>query len=1114
MKNHALLSRQTALIALTVALVTAAGVNAAATQTLDPKQAYAKKATWAETMIATRANCAAWIKEAKPKEAQLTATPVPRLWALIAKDWPAQCGWFARELPRNRHLDWFLQSHSIGFEQWVLGLVTKRLGEYAGILDGEVAELQRAKAGPDDPRWLNLCDSANRFDEVVTVTRRIWLGELRQALEGQAAELMRAKAAFGDARWTALKQRAGQCADAGPAIHVGDIAGLRSTIETLAAAMPERFSGDALKKRLAEAEPKWNAIIAGMLKQDAKALEQLPALYTEVRAFRRSLLLAVRGMDGFLGTWSRVRLEQEWEQQFAALQRDLGNRAHFDAVAPETFRQESLVLPGNRDPADIVLRRTAALLADLKLPQFESSLAALRSANAAIAPSNAEARYVLFADTCRLRRQVAFSNPLLTFDKLLFIKHHPAIYNHMCDQYYGIAARPGGAVCVLERPFSPDAAARDLLASQAVERGRLKGQKLGGGPNRDYKLSFDGLGNLSGDETEGGSFLSPDVSFDGKQIAFAYVECRGERWHREHTDPSRGHWDEGRCYHVFKANADGSRLEQLTDGTWNEFDPCWMPSGRIAFISERRGGYLRCGRICPTYTLHDMAADGSDIRCLSPHETNEWHPSVAHDGLIVWTRWDYVDRHGVVAHMPWTTTPDGRDPRAIHGNYSFRPKRPDMELNVRAIPGSPRYVATAAPHHGQSFGSLVIVDPRAQDDDAMGPVKRLTPETAFPESQGGTVSYGEAWPLSEDYHLCVFDALAGTQASGGPVGSGDYGIYLLDSFGNKELIYRDPEIGCHKPMPLAPRLRPPVISEPAKQFAAGQAAEGTMAVLDVYNSFKPWPAGTKIKALRVYQVLPQTLGSQALPHSTGLQIPFTLSVNVARKVLGTAPVEADGSAYFTVPARKELFFQALDENGLAVQSMRSATHVQPGEQRTCQGCHEPRPRAPLAAQSKPLALLRAPSRLQPDVDGTNPFSYPRLVQPVLNQHCVACHQRNPDKAPRLDAELVQIKLNHWWSDGTYYASYLSLTEKYGFYDYGGRDFSDERSYHTIPGQFGARASKLYPLLVNGHHDVKLSPEELHRIAVWLDSTSPFYGVYEKEGGLVQLRGGIAKPTLE
>jgi hypothetical protein len=1078
---------------------------------LDVRQVYAKKATWAETMTATRANCGELLKGAK--EFQLSTTPLPKVWALIAKDWPAQSIWFRRELPRGRHLDWFVRSRDISFEQWIMGLVLPRIRVAGTALRQEFEDLKRAKVSPQDPRWLDLYGRACRMEEITTAANGLWLGELRTAVENQAAGLNRAKATSEDARWTALKRLAAQCADTGPVAHVGSIGDFRLAIDVLAVAMPGRFAGDALKKQLVEAEPKWNAIIAGLLKQDAKALEQLPALYGEVRAFRRSLLLAVREMDGFLATWSRVGLEQEWEEQFASLQRDLGNRVHFDAVAPETFRQESLVLPGDRDPADIVLRRIAALVADLRLPQFDQTLTSLRSASAAIAPANTEARYILFADACRLRREIAFSNPLLGFDKLLFLKRHLAIYNHMCDQYYGVTARPGGAVCVLERPFSPDATVRDLLANSVVERGRLKGQKLSGGPMKDYNLRFDGLGNVSGDETEGGSFISPDVSFDGKQIAFAYVECRGERGHREHTDASRGHWDEGRSYHVFKANADGSRLEQLTDGTWNEFDPCFMPSGRIAFISERRGGYLRCGRICPTYTLHDMAPDGSDIRCISPHETNEWHPSVANDGLIVWTRWDYVDRHGVVAHMPWTTTPDGRDPRAVHGNYSFRAKRPDMELDVRAIPGSPKFVATAAPHHGQSFGSLIIVDPRAKDDDAMGPVKRLTPEIAFPESQGGTINYGEAWPLSENYHICVYDAAAGTHSSGGPVGKGNYGIYLVDSFGNKELIYRDPEIGCHNPMPLAPRPRPPVVSEPAQQLA-GKPAEGTMAVLDVYNSLKPWPAGTKIKALRVYQVLPQTLGSQALPHSTGVQIPFTQSVNVARKVLGTVPVEADGSAHFTVPAGKELFFQALDADGLAVQSMRSATHLQPGETRTCHGCHEPKTHAPIATKSKPLAMLRAPSRLKPDVDGTNPFSYPRLVQPVLNKHCVSCHQKNADKAPRLDAKLVQIKQGRWWTDGTYFASYVSLAEKYGFYDYGGHDFGDERAYRTVPGQFGARASKLYPMLVKGHHDVKLSPEELHRIAVWLDSTSPFYGVYEKDGGLAQLRGEIAKPTLE
>ena len=195
---------------------------------------------------------------------------------------------------------------------------------------------------------------------------------------------------------------------------------------------------------------------------------------------------------------------------------------------------------------------------------------------------------------------------------------------------------------------------------------------MGRSQRRAATARFDGNGNRIGPETPGGTFLSPDLSYDGKTILFAYVENRGDMMHRHHTDPTQGHWAEGRCYHIFKVNLDGSGLEQLTDGTFNDFDPCWLPNGRIAFISERRGGYLRCGRVCPNYTLYDMAADGSDIQCLSFHETNEWHPSVTNEGMILWTRWDYVDRHGCTAHMPWLTTLDGRDPRPVHGNYAVR----------------------------------------------------------------------------------------------------------------------------------------------------------------------------------------------------------------------------------------------------------------------------------------------------------------------------------------------------------------------------------------------------------------------------------------------------------
>jgi hypothetical protein len=806
-----------------------------------------------------------------------------------------------------------------------------------------------------------------------------------------------------------------------------------------------------------------------------------------------------------------VNLGEEEESQFQTLRLDLSQRARFARIARETFRQEALIADSDRDPADVVLRRTEVLLANLKqtgaaerMANLETRLAELQKVCARTATTNLDARRSLFSQLCKVRRQIAFANPLLDFDQLLFIKRHRAIYDHMCDQFYGITASPGGGLCVLRDPFGPDPQARNLLAGSVVENGRLQGQRLSGGPARPPRLSYNGDGRLSGEEGQGGSFLSPSLSYDGKTILFAYVECQGDRSHRWHTDPTRGHWGEGRCYHLFKINVDGTGLRQLTDGTWNDFDPCWLPNGRVAFISERRGGYLRCGRVCPLYNLYDMAADGTDLNCLSFHESNEWQPSVTHDGRIIYTRWDYVDRHGCTAHTPWITRLDGTDSRAVHGNFAPRQQRPDMELNVRPIPNSPRYVATAAPHHGQAFGSLVVIDPQVADDDSMGPVKRLTPEVAFPESQGGREVYGTAWPLSEDYYLCVYDAEM-AHATGTKRRPGNYGLYLVDSFGNKELIYRDPDIGCLSPLPLRPIIRPPVTAATLadagyESVSPGHQGEATLVLMNVYDSIKPWPKETKIKELRILQLLPMSVPSGAPPHETGKRIAEAGdSVVPARWVLGTVPVETDGSANFKVPAYRELFFQALDDRGLAVQSMRSAAYVRNGERLVCQGCHEPKSRASSAPAFVPLALRRPPSEPKPDVDGSNPFSYPRLVQPVLDRNCVKCHEEkdNRGKAPNLAREPTR---NKW------YASYNSLVN-YGFTSYGD-------GYRTNPGHFGARASKLLQLVDKGHHDVKLANEDLHRLALWLDCSSMFYGVFEKEGGETQLLGGIAKPSLE
>ena len=765
----------------------------------------------------------------------------------------------------------------------------------------------------------------------------------------------------------------------------------------------------------------------------------------------------------------QIDLEAEWKAQFAQLQVEIANRGRFERIAAQAKRPESLILKEDRDPADVVLRRTEALLADLKAtprgrsprrPAAESPFAALKARGRETDPKDAEARYATYRSACELRRRIAFANPLCDFDRLLFVKRHRAKVDHMCDQFFGFKARPGGGVFILSDPFGPQPRLRDVLAGAVCRGGRFEGKAL-----------------------TPGSFLSPDLSWDGKVILFAYTEA----------EPNEYQWTPKSTYHVFRVNADGTDLAPLTDGAWNDLDPCWMPDGNVALISERRGGYGRChGRPVPVFTLHTMKPDGSGITCISYHESNEWHPSIANDGMIVYTRWDYVDRGFSQAHHPWITSPDGHDARAIHGNY---PKnvgsRPWMELDVRAIPDSNKFVATAAAHHSQAYGSLVLVDPDTEDDDSWGPVRRLTPDSVFPESEGGTKEmYATAWPLSEDYYLAVYDP-----------GGKDYGIYLVDAFGNKELLYRDPQIAALSPMPARPRPVPPLrpLAKPEAAVAkAGDGAEappeGIIALINVYDTIDEWPKDARVAGLRIIQVLPKST-----PNANDPRIGYG-SQKGARAVLGTVPVERDGSAHFRLPAGKAVYFQALDGEGRAIQSMRSDVYVRPGERLTCQGCHERRWRAPRPPPEMPMALRRGPSRIAPDVDGSSPLSFPRLVQPVLDRRCVACHEKEKEKKA-LDLAGVPGAKYGWLK------SYENLRNFAFFYD--GDGITTSRS---IPGKFGAAESKLFKLLTAGHYDVRLAPEEMRRLSLWLDCNSDFYGAYENTAA--QARGEVVRPKIE
>jgi hypothetical protein len=750
--------------------------------------------------------------------------------------------------------------------------------------------------------------------------------------------------------------------------------------------------------------------------------------------------------------------------EYGYLQNDIRNRKWFDQIADQSLAKEALILPTDTTPTGVVLRRTEALAAKIAsmkgaadISKLTTELKALR----AEAPSRET-----FDKISKLRRKIAFSNPLLNFDKLLFITRvDPGGPFHMCDQFYGCNTKPGGGLYVLSDPFGDKPQVTNLLENSVVQSGRLKGKKL-----------------------TGGSFLSPELSFDGKTILFAWTQSQAKKTYT---------WGPTISYHIFKCNADGSNLQQITDGDADDFDPCFLPNGRVAFISLRRGGYLRCGRHCPVYTTFSMKPDGSDITPLSHHETHEWQPSVDNDGMLVYTRWDYIDRDTNVAHHIWISYPDGRDPRSLHGNYPLdRRKRPWMEMEIRAIPGSHRYVAVTGAHHGNAIGSLVLIDQRIEDDNAMSQVKRLTPEAPFPESETNTrtgMRYGTPWPLSEDFYLCIHDPAARNR-----------GLYLIDRFGNRELLHRDAAVPCLSPIPLRARPKPPVIPDQTRVDR-----QATIAVMNVYDADFEWPKDTKIKSLRIIQMLPK---STAPPNKPRIGI---ASQTNARAILGDVPVEADGSCYFEAPVGVPIYFQALDGRGLAVQSMRSATYVHPGERLTCLGCHERKLATPKASKAPrmPIAMKRAPSKIRAEVDGSNPFNYPRLVQPVLDKHCIKCHTENNAKKDRKktapDLRNIVTKHNGWTQ------SYVSLAGKYGFYFHvtnGSINSGVHGGSRSIAGKFGAKASPLFQMLEKGHHKLKLPPEDLHRLTLWLDSNSEFYGAYYKTKE--QAAGEIVLPDLQ
>ena len=799
----------------------------------------------------------------------------------------------------------------------------------------------------------------------------------------------------------------------------------------------------------------------------------------------------------------RPDLLKAWARQYGTLRGKLTGRYPLPPGADRQVHDaQTLVGAADRDPLDIVLRRLEALL-ELLDHRFGGQVdtgdfhAAWQRVSAAAerAVHDAQRRRQLYYAACALRRQVAFTNPLLDFDQVLFVARandtrglwsHGGLGDgrHLVTQYYAFASQPGGGIYVVEN-----------FKSQPRVRNLLEGRTIANGPFARRRI-------------DGGVYLSPELSFDGQRLLFSWAPI--QHWEMR--------WEEHTVWQIYEAALAGGPVRQLTEGPYNDFDPCYLPDGRIAFISERRGGYVRCfDANWPNrnYVLHSMAADGSDIVPLSWFETCEWQPSLAHDGRLVYTRWDYIDRDLGQGQNFWIKYPDGRDPRAPHGNYppphhvpadadpdqveDGRQGRPLVQLGIRAVPNSARYIACAAPQHGLGYGSLILIDQQqAPDDGRMSQIRRLTPYQPFPETEGPAFSsvnpnrWATPWPLDDDFYLA----------------SHLDGVYLLDRFGNPVRICGKEQIpgwqrqlwanhrqGDHgfrllNPMPVAPRPRPPILPRMTNQGvdACREHPHATLRIMNVYDSDVPLPEGVEIKWLRIVQHLVRANSQQDDPN-------FGPGVNnSARMALGLAPVEPDGSVHSEAPVGKLLIFQLLDENYRAVHSMRSATYVHPGEQLTCRGCHE-HPTAPDPGQPLPLAMQRPPSLLEPEVGGVEPITYYRTVAPVFEQTCLPCHERQEMGPRNMEYPFLEPYLWYYYGGGMHDVS-RPLT--------GGT--------RTQPGRFGARQSRMGQALESEHHRGKISPEDYRRVVLWLDNNSPRYGASHSTDR--QERGERVWPKLD
>ena len=691
------------------------------------------------------------------------------------------------------------------------------------------------------------------------------------------------------------------------------------------------------------------------------------------------------------------------------------------------------------------LERTATLMAEmidrfaakgLDVSPERKQLAALRERQAELLgrwePDRAAERQAFFAARLAKRRLFLREPDLAPIENILFVKRFPFHPSHNYSVLLDSRYRGGGGVCTLHVPR------RD---------GRFEPREA-----KVVELFKSG----------GGIARNPMASFDLTKIYFGYR-------------PTRDGY-----YHIMEMNPDGTGRRKLTDGPFHDFWPCPLPDGGLAFISTRCKARYLCWRP-QVFVLFRMEADGSNLRPLSHANLSEWAPSVMSDGRLIWTRSEYLDKGADFGHTLWSIRPDGTMPRLVFGNDIIQP---NGYANGRMVPGTNEVCCTLISHFGDLNGPIALCD---IDKGRFNPeaITSLTPEVPWPGSWPRSECFRDAVPVARDYFLCA-------HAPGER-----FGLFVIDRYGNREVLYIDMNMGSMCPTLYRSVPRPPVLGNAVKVSSVEQPM-AQFVLVDVYRGLEGFVERGTVRYIRVAQEVRADLerlpdGSCRADHNPFLDFyatpihkvkgPYGWTSYVAKGSHGLVPVEEDGSASFYAPAGKVLYFQALDENLNEIQRMRSVVQLQPGEKRSCIGCHESRRTAP--PNQLPMAFGHPPRQLDPPPWGAGPFAYEKAVQPVLDRHCVRCHDAKHKRQIDLTGELDRDRVPH---------SYRTLVSQgwVHYLDYGWNSGGTEK---RDPLTFGVVKSRLWPVLNAGHNKVELTRDEMRAIKCWIDLNCPLWPDY-------------------